>query len=79
MGPLIETIMKNKITPSQANVLAAMRMGYILRFVAGHKSYCWLDTPIPQNVTLSAYALERSGHIERYEIRAGGCKFRLKE
>lgn len=71
--------MKNKITPSQANVLAAMRMGYTLRYLAGFNAYCVLDTPMAQYVTSSALALERSGHIERYDETPQGCNFRLTE
>lgn len=71
--------MKNKITPSQANVLAAMRMGYTLHYTSGLNAHCWLQTPHVQYVTSSALALERSGHIERYDVKPSGCKFRLKE
>jgi len=67
-----------RITATQASILAAMRSGHKLRLSFGLNAHAWLQNS-SRSCTSSALALERKGMIERFNIKAHGCEFRLVE
>lgn len=74
--------MSADLSPSQSSVLIAMRHGVVVVMTFGigkKRDRASLARPGFPAVTHTILALERGGWVERYDVTARGCKFRITD
>jgi hypothetical protein len=68
------------LSPSQSSLLVAMRHGVKVVMTFGEKrDRASLARPGFPAVTHSVLALERAGWVERFNVTAKGCEFRITD